>query len=343
MAQLRTTILMKTDIAESTPRFRALFASDLQTVLSAHRAMMAHLAAAEGGRIVKSAGDGFWLEFPSATSAAKSAVAMQEALQSVPLTRGRNQLSVRIVIGLGDTAIQDGELIGDVLALITRLEEITPANEIYLTAAACLALTHSEIRTALVDNFTVKGFGEVSVYRVAQRHRTLVLPDAWILLSDLLGFGHITEVETISSIERVLDAVDLLIDATAREFGGTIRSTFGDRHFLTFPDATRTISAAERISQRWTEFGRGQKFRCPINICLHRGTIHIFRSFLYGEAFNVTAEVLEASRKLLEGEGNIFVTSPVQEALDGSPWRGRFDLISARISELKVFRLKSGE
>src|SRR5437870_5261098 len=143
MTQLRTTVLMKTDIAGSTPQFRALLASDLQAVLSAHRAMVAHLAAEEDGRIVKSAGDGFWLEFPSATGAAKSAVAMQEAQLSAPPAKGPDRLSMRIVIGLGDTATQDGELIGDVLALITRLEEITPANEIYLTAAACLALTQS--------------------------------------------------------------------------------------------------------------------------------------------------------------------------------------------------------
>ena len=61
MTQLRTTVLMKTDIAGSTPQFRALLASDLQAALSAHRTMVAHLAADEGGRIFKAAGDGYWL------------------------------------------------------------------------------------------------------------------------------------------------------------------------------------------------------------------------------------------------------------------------------------------
>jgi class 3 adenylate cyclase len=211
------------DIAESTPQFRALLASDLQAVLSAHHAMVAHLAAEEGGRIVKSTGDGFWLEFPSVTSAAKSAVAMQEGLQSSPPTKGRDRLSMRIVIGLGDTATQDGELIGDVLALITRLEEITPANEIYLTAAACLALTQSEIRTAIVDNFTLKGFGEqIPVYRVAQRHRTHVLADAWILLSDIRGFHKFTEVEPTSKIERLSVFIRTVVLSFVM-IGGSIR------------------------------------------------------------------------------------------------------------------------
>jgi class 3 adenylate cyclase len=79
MTQLRTTVLMKTDIAGSTPYFRALLASDLQAVVSAHRALIERLAADEHGRIFKAGGDGYWLEFPSATNAARSAIAMQEA------------------------------------------------------------------------------------------------------------------------------------------------------------------------------------------------------------------------------------------------------------------------
>jgi class 3 adenylate cyclase len=175
MTQLRTTVLMKTDIVGSTPQFRALLASDLQAALSTHRSMVARVAAEEGGRIFKAAGDGYWLEFPSVTSAAKSAIAMHEALGLAQLSRDRDRLSMRIVIGLGDTANQDSDFIGEVLALITRIEAITPPNEIYLTAAACLTLTQSEVQTAMVDSFTFNGFAEqISIYRVAQRHRTHV-------------------------------------------------------------------------------------------------------------------------------------------------------------------------
>ena len=62
MTQLRTTVLMKTDIAGSTPHFRALLASDLQAVVSAHRALIERLAADEQGRIFKAGGDGYWLD-----------------------------------------------------------------------------------------------------------------------------------------------------------------------------------------------------------------------------------------------------------------------------------------
>jgi class 3 adenylate cyclase len=350
MTQLRTAVLMKTDIVGSTPQFRALLASDLQAALSVHRTMVARLAAEEGGRIFKAAGDGYWLEFPSATGAAKSAIAMHEALALTPLDRGRDRLSMRIVIGLGDIATQDDDLVGDVLALISRIEAITPANEIYLTTAACLALRQSEIQTAIVDSFTLNGFaGQIPVYRVAQRHRTLVLGDACIVLSDIRGFVRFLEAEATSRLERVLDTLDLLVGVATREFAGTVRSSVGDSYCLTFPDAFLAMSAAERLGRDWVAASREQEFNLSINVCVHRGTLCTFRSFLYGTGYADASDALAISVRRLGGnEGNIFVTGPMQKSLHDSRWRGRLELVFAdlglpRLPEFKVFRLRSDQ
>jgi outer membrane protein OmpA-like peptidoglycan-associated protein len=45
MTPLQTTVLLKTDIAGSTPRFRALLAADLQALVLEHRAFVAQHAA----------------------------------------------------------------------------------------------------------------------------------------------------------------------------------------------------------------------------------------------------------------------------------------------------------
>ena len=65
MTMLRTAVLMKTDIAGSTARFRALLAADQQSLLSEHRAFVARHAADHGGQIVKSAGDGSGWSIPA--------------------------------------------------------------------------------------------------------------------------------------------------------------------------------------------------------------------------------------------------------------------------------------
>ena len=186
MNPLRTTVVMKTDISGSTSRFRELLAADLQALLSEHRDFLARHAAEHDGQIIKAAGDGYWLEFPSVTGAAKAAIAMQEALRLAQLNRGDDRLAIRIVIALGDIAVQDGDFIGDVFALATRVEAVTPPDEIYLTAAARLAITSAEIQTALVESFAFKGFAEpMPIYRIEQRHRTRTIADTYILFSDL--------------------------------------------------------------------------------------------------------------------------------------------------------------
>src|SRR5258708_19856199 len=131
MIPLRTTVVMKTDISGSTSRFRELLAADLQALLSEHRDFLARHAAGYDGRIIKAAGDGYWLEFPGVTGAAKAAIEMQEALRLTQLNRGDDRIAIRIVIALGDIAVQDGDFIGDPFSLATPVEPVPPPSNIY--------------------------------------------------------------------------------------------------------------------------------------------------------------------------------------------------------------------
>ena len=74
---------------------------------------MLHHAAEQDGQIAKPAGDGYWLDFPSVTAAAKAAVAMQDAITLTRPVRGDDRLSMRVVIGLGDVVALDDSGIGD--------------------------------------------------------------------------------------------------------------------------------------------------------------------------------------------------------------------------------------
>ena len=335
MTQLRTAVLMKTDIARSTTQFRALLATDRQPLLEEPRAFLVRHAAHEGGRIFKSDGDGYWLEFSSVTAAARAAVAMMEALRLAQPGKGEDRLSMRVVIGLGDVAMLDDDLAGDVLALITRIEAITPPEEIYLTLAARNALTSAEVQTALVEHFQLKGFAElIPVYRVALRHRTHVIADAYIFVSDLRGFTRLTAAEPIAMIETALEALDSLTQTVAREFDGTIRFSVGDSYCLTFLAAAHAIAAAERLSLTWEAVNQEGRFGCPINIALHRGSMSAFRSFLYGEGMTVAGRLQAAStRSLAEGEGGIFVTSTVRDALPDE-WRSRLYPVALHLRDV---------
>jgi class 3 adenylate cyclase len=347
MNPLRTTVVMKTDIGGSTSRFRELLAADLQALLSDHRDFLANHAAEHEGRIIKAAGDGYWLEFPSVTGAAKAAIDMQEALRLAQLNRGDDRLAIRIVIALGDIAVQDGDFIGDVVALATRVEGITPPDEIYLTAAARLALTSAEIQTALVKGFALKGYTEpMPVYRIERRHRTRIIADTYILFSDLSGFGRMMDAGPASiAVERILDALDELTRAAARELGGTVRFNLGDSYCVTFDEAAQAIEWAERLTRSWEVIRHQQQFNCTISVGVHRGTLYTFRSFLYGRDVWIASQLQSTSAKLLgREESGIFVTGAVRGALFDAPLHNRLQPValqppSAALAGIEVYRL----
>jgi class 3 adenylate cyclase len=343
---LQTKVLMKTDIAGSTPRFRAALASDLQALLLEHRSLVERLAASEDGQIVSAAGDGYWLEFPSVTAAARSAIAMQAALRLEQRTKGDDRLSMRAVIGVGDVAMQNDDPIGEVLALITRIETVTPADEIYLTSAARQVLVPAEIQTVLVDSFALKGFAEpIAVYRVDARHRTHIIADACILVIDLRGFTQLMQTASVDSIEQVLDALDALIIGIAREFDGVVRFSVGDSYLVTFAQADRAMAAADRIDRDWQTKRHSDRPGGGIHMVLHRGTINIFRSFLYGDGSMVAGRVLAATTPVLVGtEGGVFITNAFRDQLSSDPWHSQLEAVvlerpAASIVGVEVYRL----
>lgn len=347
MNPLRTTVVMKTDIGGSTSRFRELLAADLQTLLSNHLNFITHHSAEHGGRIIKSAGDGYWLEFSSATGAARAAVEMQEALRLAQPSRGDDRLAIRIVIALGDIALQDGDFVGDAFALATRIEAITPPDEIYLAAAARLALVSADVPTALVNNFTFKGFDEaVPVYRIEQRHRTRIIADTILMYSDLVGFRRITNGEqAIGAVERVLDALDTVSQMTAREYGGRIDFNQGDAYYFSFAEASRAVAGAECFARTWEEIRQRKQISCAINIGLHRGTVYAYRSFLYGRDGEICGALQNATAKLLASdETGIFVTEPVRVDLVGGSWHNRLQRVTLRqerpvLAGIEIYRL----
>lgn len=158
-----------------------------------HQSLVARAASSHDGKIVKTEGDGFWLVFPSVTSAALAALAMQSALRLAQPNRGDDRLAMRIVIVLGDVLHQDGVLVGEAVVLAARIEQLTPPDEIYLSPSAWLATNHVEVRTSFVESFALKGFDTpVPVYRVDPTHRTQIFTDQYIMVSDLKGFDAFT-------------------------------------------------------------------------------------------------------------------------------------------------------
>jgi class 3 adenylate cyclase len=261
--------------------------------------------------------------FPSVTAASLAAMAIQEELRIAQPGRGDDRLAMRIVITLGDVLHQEGALVGDAVVLAVRLEAVTPPDEIHLSQAAWLAVSQAEVRTSLVGTFVLKGFEEpVPVYRIDQTHRTRVLENQYIVVTDVRGFFAFTQEHPMTVVEKVLDQLLELVGRVCREFGGTNRFGAGDAYCLTFPGPVLALEAVECLSEAWSRAQQRDGYRCPINVVVHKGTLNLFRSYLYGADVNVALMIENRSHALGEG-GAIFVTDRVRDDLARTPWAAR--------------------
>jgi len=106
--------------------------------LNTHRRELIDPEAAEHkGRLVKTTGDGFLIEFPSIVEAVSCALAVQRAMvgrnAGVPAEK---QIAFRIGVHLGDIIAEDGDIHGDGVNIAARLEGIAEPGGICISEDA---------------------------------------------------------------------------------------------------------------------------------------------------------------------------------------------------------------
>ena len=109
--------------------------------------------AAEGGRIIKTMGDGLLVEFIEPSAAVRAAVAVQESM--VQRSAGEPEqapMQFRIGVNHGHVVIDGDDVLGDVVNIAARLESIAPPGGV------CVSRTvHDEV--AAVDGLQLKPMG----------------------------------------------------------------------------------------------------------------------------------------------------------------------------------------
>ncbi len=118
------TRLMGLDEAGTHARLQALHAEIVDPAVAAHY-----------GRVFKTTGDGFLVEFPSAVDAVRCALALQKAVNDAdPGAPPDRRLALRIGVNLGDVIVEGGDVFGDGVNLAARLEGFAGPGQVCLSA-----------------------------------------------------------------------------------------------------------------------------------------------------------------------------------------------------------------
>src|SRR5215813_11843434 len=77
------------------------------------------------GRIVKTTGDGWLVEFASVVDAVRCAVAVQQAMPARDTGVGAdNRIELRVGVNLGDVIVEGDDLYGDGVNIAARIEAL---------------------------------------------------------------------------------------------------------------------------------------------------------------------------------------------------------------------------
>ena len=307
MANLRTTVILKTDVVDSTPRISGQTQSEMGLERRQHKQFITDIATKNLGSVFQEEGDAYWIEFPSVTTAVLAAIEMHQNLRSMQAGKGEKQrLAIRAIITVGDILHQGNDSIGTTMSLTARIEKITPPDETYLSHAAWLILNKAEVQTSFVNEFHFKGFSEPEkVYKVDQKYGIRVLTDQCIVFADAKGFGNFSKLKSTEVVEDFLLEYDDLMSDVCAKHGGVIRQVNGDLYFMTFEAADQTISAIKMFYLNWKRIV--YRYDIGMNIGVHKGNLNVFRSYVFGEDINTTMQLSELGRFYKSDQDQIFV------------------------------------
>jgi pimeloyl-ACP methyl ester carboxylesterase len=158
--------ILFTDLEGHTEMMSRLGDEKGRGVLRDHERISRDVLSANGGREVKTMGDGFMASFGSVAKAVECAIALQRAFAQ----REGEPLSIRVGINAGEPIEEDGDLFGATVILASRLAAKADGGEILVANAVRELCSGKGFLFADRGEFVAKGFEEpVRVYEVGWR------------------------------------------------------------------------------------------------------------------------------------------------------------------------------
>ena len=197
----RLTTIVAADVAG----YSRLIAADEEATLlslSAHRSeLIDPLLSRHGGRIANTAGDSLLIEFPSAVSAVRCAIAIQRGIaeRNAKVSADR-QLVFRVGANIGDVVVSGTDLLGDGVNVAARLEQQAQPGEILISRS---------VRDAVRDrlDITLEDLGSITVKNIPRPVRAFR-----ILIGDTATGGITASRNALSFVKK---RVALFAPATA--------------------------------------------------------------------------------------------------------------------------------
>jgi len=158
----RLAAILAADVAGYSRLMGADEEGTLERLKALRREILDPKIAEHHGRIVKTTGDGFLVEFASVVDAVRCAVEVQQAMPEHNTgIAARNRIELRIGINLGDVIVEGDDLYGDGVNIAARIEALADAGGVFVSNTV-----HDHVRDRLP--FVFEDLGEQQVKNIAR-------------------------------------------------------------------------------------------------------------------------------------------------------------------------------
>jgi adenylate cyclase len=180
MLKTENLVILFTDIAGFTEATSFQSREQNQRILDTHNALLLPIVKRFHGRHIKSVGDALLLAFTSPTEAMRCAMAMQDALHAYNRTAPQGEeIHIRIAASLGEVRVSKGDIFGEPVNVTSRIEGITPADEIYFSEAVYLAMNKAEVPAVEIGLQELKGISKpVRIFSIPRFANSQLVPEA---------------------------------------------------------------------------------------------------------------------------------------------------------------------
>ncbi len=242
-AERKLSVIMFTDI-KGFSRKMAENEAGAFDLLKKHDALLRVLSTKFGGKVVKSIGDSFMVDFASAVNAVKCAIEAQKKFFQHNVAKSEfDKIEIRAGIHLGDVLIRGDDIFGDGVNVASRIESITAPTRICITADVYNQIRKSmDVEVFRMGNMTLKNIPEpVEVFEV--------------LIPDIPEFAKPSEKAAAESKKQSLEASE---KHAARVAGHESNVSLFHQQALTMSDEEKQTQAEEfyERAEKFFQMGR---------------------------------------------------------------------------------------
>lgn len=179
--------IVLTDIVGFTETTAHQSRQENEFLLDTHNQILLPIVKRFKGRLVKSIGDALLLVYRSPTDAMLSSMAMQDALYEYNRDISEHkQIHIRIAASLGEVRITRNDIFGEPVNTTSRIEGVTPKDEIYFSEAIYMAMNKAEVPCKEVGWKELKGISEpIRLFNIPRFSTPRLIPEDVMSSSDI--------------------------------------------------------------------------------------------------------------------------------------------------------------